>query len=871
MESLKSLEVKKDIHWVGALDHDLRVFDIIMYTPFGTTYNSYLVKGSEKTAVFETVKVQFFDEYIERLKSLGTDVNKIDYIVVDHTEPDHAGSVAKLLELSPKAKVVGSAAAIKFLEQIANRDFESITVGDGDSLSLGNKTLKFISAPFLHWPDSIYTYIPEDNVLVTCDSFGSHFCFDGVFDDLIPNEEEANYMDALRYYYNCIFGPYKSFVLKAIDKIKDLPIDTICTGHGPILRKDPWKIVSLYKEWSTPAEPRKDGKKKVTISYVSAYGYTEELAHKIAEGINSTGDYEIKLYNIIYNDMKDILADISDSDGVLFGSPTIVGELLEPVRDLLSKLNPVVHGGKVAGAFGSYGWSGEAVPRIETRLEELKMKIHGPGLKINFKPSEEDLTKAFQYGAGFGEMILGKNSSKDIPPQASTIKEVKGGNGEIKLWKCLVCGEIFESQEVLDICPVCGAGSDQFIEVKKEEDKFKKDTNETFIIVGNGAAGFYAARQIREINSTCTIKLISKEEVPSYFRPQLSDLLTENISDSKFYIVNEQWYIDNNIEQILGTSVINIDSKNKNVTLSNKEVLPYDKLILATGSYNLVPPVKVNSGENEVSEINSYNYKSVNGIYTIKDLNDAYDVKDAIKTSKKAVVIGGGLLGLEAAWEINNSGLNVTVVEYLPRLLPRQLDNEGSELLKKIIDKSPVEILLGESCIEILVTDNKVTGIKLNSGKTLDCDLLLFSAGIRANTELAKLAGVEFDKGIKVNEKMETNIPDIYACGDVAEFNGILYGNWPAAVEMGKIAGANAASKECKFKNFASSVIFNAMNAQVFSAGTIDFNNENYKIVSTKDSKNNIYSKLFYENNDLKGGILIGNLSNSSEIIRNLK
>jgi flavorubredoxin len=401
---MKSLELKKDIYWVGALDPDLRIFDIIMYTPYGTTYNSYVVKGSEKTAVIETVKEQFFEQYLERLKSLNVDIANIDYIVVNHTEPDHAGSVAKLLELSKNAKVIGSTPALKFLKKIANRDFESIVANDGDTISLGNKTLKFISAPFLHWPDSIYTYVEEDNIIFTCDSFGSHYCNPDMYNDLNANEEQ--YMEALKYYYDCIMGPFKPYVLKAINKIQDLKIDMICNGHGPILRKEPWKIVELYRQWSTPkANDREEG--IVTISYVSAYGYTEQLAKKIAEGIHSTGKFDIRLYDVIYHDKNKIVEDISNSDGILFGSPTINGELLEPIRDLLTKLNPLVHGGKVAAGFGSYGWSGEAVPHIENRLKELRMKIQ-PGLKIVFKPSPADLEKAYEFGVEFGNRILVK-------------------------------------------------------------------------------------------------------------------------------------------------------------------------------------------------------------------------------------------------------------------------------------------------------------------------------------------------------------------------------------------------------------------------------------------------------------------------------
>ena len=164
---MKHLNIKDDLFWVGALDPNLRVFDIIMYTPYGTTYNSYVVKGSEKTAIFETVKAEFFDQYIARLKDLGVEPSEIDYIVVSHTEPDHAGSIGKILELAPNAKIVASPIAINYIKEIVNGDFESIPVKDGDSISLGNKTLKFMSVPFLHWPDTIYTYVEEDKTLIT--------------------------------------------------------------------------------------------------------------------------------------------------------------------------------------------------------------------------------------------------------------------------------------------------------------------------------------------------------------------------------------------------------------------------------------------------------------------------------------------------------------------------------------------------------------------------------------------------------------------------------------------------------------------------------------------------------------------------------
>lgn len=399
---MKSCEIQKDLIWVGALDPNLRIFDIIMHTPYGTTYNSYVIKGSEKTVLFETVKVEFFDEYIERLKEANIDVEKIDYLVISHTEPDHAGSVEKIVNLSPNITIIASPVAIKYLEKIANRPFKYIEATESTSISLGDKTLKFMSVPFLHWPDTIYTYVPELKTLITCDSFGAHYSSDKIFDDLVESHED--YMIALKYYFDCIFGPFKPYVLKALNKIENLEITHICPGHGPILRKNIDKVLSLYKEWSTP--PKKNEIPKIVVCYVSAYGYTANLAKQISEGISSNKDVELKLYDVIHHDKNEILEEITSADGVLFGTPTINSDMLEPIRDLLNNMNPIVHGRKVAAAFGSYGWSGEGVPNTESRLKELKMKILTPSLKINFKPSVKELKKAYDFGCAFREKLL---------------------------------------------------------------------------------------------------------------------------------------------------------------------------------------------------------------------------------------------------------------------------------------------------------------------------------------------------------------------------------------------------------------------------------------------------------------------------------
>ncbi|WP_461613420.1 FAD-dependent oxidoreductase [Clostridium sp. Marseille-QA1073] len=832
---MKALEVKNDIYWVGALDPNLRIFDVVMYTPFGTTYNSYVVKGSEKTAVFDTVKIKFFDEYLERLKSLNVDVEKLDYIVISHTEPDHAGSVAKLLEIAKNAKVVGSPAALNFLKNIAHRSFDSITVGDGTSLSLGNKTLKFISAPFLHWPDTIYTYVEEDKILITCDSFGCHYCNSKVFNDL--NENNNDYLEALKYYFDVIMGPFKSHVLSAVSKIKDLKIDMICPGHGPILRDEPLKIVNLYKIWSEEIKPEND-KLDVTICYVSAYRYTESLAIEIKKAIEASGSFNVHAFDVIYHDINEILDKINISQGVLFGTPTINGDALRPIWDVLVSLNPIVHGGKVASAFGSYGWSGEGVPNTMERIKQLRLNTIPP-LRVSFKPTEEDLTKAYSFGESFAARIQ-ENIKKGVKNSRPTSK---------KRWKCVICGEIFEGDTAPEICPVCGANSEQFIEVTEELIAFKSENNDKYVVVGNGIAGYYAAEAIRKRNKICDIEIISSEPYLTYYRPALSDGIVDVLDDKDFYISPYEWYSENNIKLTLNTKVEKINPSEKTVLTSNNTIIKYNKLIIANGSKNFIPPVKGADTPN---------------VFTLRGLDDLNNIKAKLANSNKIVVIGGGLLGLEAAWEFKRDNKEVTVVEFAKHLLTKQLDTQGSIILEEAVINSGVNVVLGAAA-EVIEDRNNKKIVRLNNGKEIEADMVLFSVGIVPNKNIAEGTDIKLNRGIVVNEKMETSIKDIYACGDIAEINGIVYGNWPAAIEMGKTAGANAVGDNKNFVGFQSPISFNAMNIEIFSCGTIP--QTEGKALELKDTKNKTYKKLFFKDDIVIGGILMGDTSKSVKLL----
>ena len=399
-----TFKITEDLFWVGALDPNLRIFDIIMETKFGTSYNSYLLKGSDGIALFETVKEKFFDEHLDKIRSI-VNLEDINYVVVNHTEPDHAGSVEKILEYAPNATVVGSTLAIKYLSEIINKPFKSKVVKDGETLSLGNKTLKFISAPQLHWPDTMYTYVIEYETLITCDSFGAHYCDERVLKSAIEDSKEDDYIEAYNYYFRMIMGPFKPFMLKALDKIKDLNLKYICPGHGLVLdHTNIEKFVNLYREW---CQPTKREKQSIVIPYVTAYGYTEEIAKEIKRGIEASNfDVDILMYNLVTADMNEVLNEINQCSGLLLGSPTLLSDTLPQIWTILSSLNPVIHKGLPASCFGSYGWSGEALKNINERYKQLKFNVVCEPLGIVFRPSEENLKSAYDFGLEFANKVL---------------------------------------------------------------------------------------------------------------------------------------------------------------------------------------------------------------------------------------------------------------------------------------------------------------------------------------------------------------------------------------------------------------------------------------------------------------------------------
>lgn len=392
--------VADGVSWIGSLDTDIVSFDIVMETQYGTTYNSYFIDAGKKV-VIDTVKKTFQDEFLEKIKSL-CDPSEIAYIVCNHTEPDHSGSLSRLMEIAPNAIVVGSGQALNYLSEMIDKPFQSMKIKDGETLDLGNKTLRFIGASNLHWPDSIYTYLEEDQTLFTCDSFGSHYCDEKMFDDQV-----GDFSEAFKYYFDVILKPFSKFMLKAIAKIDTLDISVICPGHGPILRSSWKEKVELSREYSQQSLNSQKGiNDRILITYVSAYGYTGEMANTIASGIREAGDIKVDVLDIENIQLGELEENVLRCGGLLIGSPTINRNTLLPVYKLFSVINPIRDKGKLAASFGSYGWSGEAVPLIEDHLKNLKLDIVQDGMATKFFPSGEQTNELLEFGRTFGMRFL---------------------------------------------------------------------------------------------------------------------------------------------------------------------------------------------------------------------------------------------------------------------------------------------------------------------------------------------------------------------------------------------------------------------------------------------------------------------------------
>jgi len=395
---LKTVEIRTGLYWIGSEDPDLRTFDDLFPTEHGTTYNSYLLKGTEKTAIIDTVKAKCTDEFMDKIRSLANPAD-IDYILINHTEPDHSGALTYLLEHSPKAVVYCTSAAKTFLASQMHKPFSCQVVKDGDTIDLGGRTLRFILAPFLHWPDTMFTRLEEDRILFSCDAFGAHYCAPGK----LFNDENEDITLARQFYFDTIFRPFKDKVLSAVEKIRHDVIDMICPSHGPIIRRDPWRAIQQFENWSKPPAQSK----KVYVLYLSPHGNTELMAKAVAQGAAIDG-VEVFCYHTNHLSTAELRDLMEDAAAFIFGVPTIARDIPPPIWELFAYLTTVRLKTNIAGVFGSYGWSGEACKMAEDRLKGIGFRFPAPAVRACFKPTADILAQCEEMGKAIATEVLSR-------------------------------------------------------------------------------------------------------------------------------------------------------------------------------------------------------------------------------------------------------------------------------------------------------------------------------------------------------------------------------------------------------------------------------------------------------------------------------
>ncbi len=392
---MQPVEVKKDIYWVGAIDWNIRDFHGYS-TPKGTTYNAFLVKD-DKITLFDVVKKPFKDDLVQNVKRLG--VEKLDYLVVNHVEMDHSGALPEVIEVLRPERIVCSPAGKKALiDHYHREDWPFEVVETGQELSLGKRTVQFLETRMLHWPDSMMSYIEEDRLLISSDGFGQHWATSERFDDEVNQEELLAH--AAKYYANILllFSP---LVQKLIAKVQELglQIDMIAPDHGLIWRSDPGRIIQAYNRWSL-----QESREKALIIYDTMWQSTEKMAFAIAEGLNQEGA-AFKLLNLKLNHRSDIMTEVLDAKAIVLGSSTINNGMMPSMADVLCYMKGLRPAGKLGVAFGSYGWSGEAVKHITDALTEMKFKVLNGGLRVRFAPTPEDLEKCVDLGRQIGKEV----------------------------------------------------------------------------------------------------------------------------------------------------------------------------------------------------------------------------------------------------------------------------------------------------------------------------------------------------------------------------------------------------------------------------------------------------------------------------------
>lgn len=723
-----------------------------------------------------------------------------DFLILNRCSPDRIEALERMLEIAPDITVVGTNVTLNFTEALLGRTLVKRVISDGSSIDLGGVTLRFIVVP------NVNRSRRQNR------SWRKEYRF-----LQMPNWQ---WIDSI-----CTWIPERGALItgqtfsEKEGSRRKLFIEDMAPFRrhmGKFLEKlkeygeataypergeriEAKTAIAQYQGWL--AELDREGKEKLAaVVYSSEFGYTKQLAERAAQGAAKVQGVEV-----VIMEAKAALHDwewLPAADGIIFGVPTREGDSHRDIRRLMAEISASAAGGKLGMALGSFSYEPAGVTNTIQRMEQMGMRVVKKGLSVRFRPDEDDLKQAEKLGHYFG--------------------------------RCIAEDELL---------PFMESGENQ------SELPERVATDRKFLIIGNGAAGVTAAEELRKRDSACGIEIVGEEPYFGYNRQMLTKGMLHEIPEDNMFLHTRQWYGERDIDITIGVKAERIDKAAKKVFLSDGTTRSYDKLIIATGAKAAIPEIE-GIGLNGVFHI-----RSAEETESMRRYIESHDIRDIF-------IIGGGILGLETAAEFDAAGFNVTISDRAPWLMEKQLDRRGGELLGRRFDAAGIRLILSAGTLKIL-GDDHVNGVLMETGQTVDAQLVVLCTGIRGNDRLLSHGG-----SITVNEKMETDVPDIYACGDCTSFQGRNCGLWIQAVEMAKVAAASAAGKQACYKEVIPAVTFAGMGVTLFAIGdTGKETGASYGIKEMDVPDEGIYKKLFFRDGKCCGGILMGDVDMAQELV----
>lgn len=813
-----SKQIAEDLWYIGAVDEKLRVFGDISFTDTGAMYNSYLMSAEGEYVLLGALPERYLEEWLDQIKGI-VGSGKLGWAVFFGTKDDGTAA-AELLKEFPELVLIGTPGMLYRVEGYTEAHFRKIDVQCSRQITFGKKTLYFQVLEERYETPSVYVVDPDKKILYTADVFGSNYAAPQILVSCLPDREA--YFDGAKHYLMDLRGKSRTKTLEAASVlVRENGIRMICPARGPVADRELERLLNLVA-----VRKEKEKKKKPFLAVIYAPGdYMEEIAACIRAGAEETADVEVKLFDLSAVSRDEILEKVPECDAYLLGTPQVRGDAAKAVWDVATSLDREDCEGKLAAVFTTGAPSGNAAENLRSRLAMLGCDLTLTDYLLQGRPDRQTLKNAYEYGFNVRCRIL------KIPnPRKPT------------LVKCLVCGEIFDAS--LGVCPACGVGLEQCVPVDTEEVAFQNDSDDRYVILGGGIAAVSAAEAIRSRDKTGRILLYSAERELPINRPMLTkDLDAASERSETLFVHEKEWYDEKKIELHLGQKVTALDVKEKVVATDDGENVSYDKLIYAMGAECMVPP---------------FEGKDKEGVVTIRHLEDCVRLKELMARAEHAVVIGGGVLGLEAANELMRAGLSVTVLEASPQIIGRQVDADTAALIKKRMHAMHVACEEGVSIAGIEGAE-RVTGVRLADGRIFPAELVVISCGNRGNVQVAKAAGLVVERSIVVNEHMETSVPDIYACGDCAQFDGVNYQLWQEASGQGQTAGANAAGEPVAYANQTLGLSLEGFGTSLFAIGDAGKKeNVPYRTVEVLDHVTNRHEKYWFTGGLLQGAVLVG-------------